>query len=166
MNLYNSMRALAPLLRRRSGAVSMLATVAIGAAGLTVGPSASAHHSFAMYDADQTVTLDGVVKDFQWSNPHALVWVLREVRGAPAPELWTVELPTSPAGLLRMGWDKRSLQPGDRVVMEIHPLRDGRHGGSFTKASLPVTGKVLVVKLGAPPADAAGSAATPAAVTR
>ena len=174
MNLHKSLGAVAPLLRLRRGAVSTFASVAIGGAGLTVGTSASAHHSFAMYDADRTVTLDGVVKDFQWSNPHALVWVLREVQGAPAPELWTVELPTSPAGLLRMGWDKRSLQPGDRVVMEIHPLRDGRHGGSFTRASLPATGKVLVVKLGAPLADAAGpdaapaatGAATPTAVTR
>jgi hypothetical protein len=50
-----------------------------------------------------------------------------------------------------LGWSKHSLQPGDRVIVEFNPLRDGEHGGSFKKATLVDSGKVLVVNL-APPA--------------
>jgi hypothetical protein len=109
-----------------------------GAALLVLGSPALAHHSFAMYDPTQVLTLSGTVKEFQWSNPHAIVWVY-------APELWTIELPTSPAGLVRMGWDKHSLNSGDHVILEINPLRGGQHGGSFRKATIVETGKVLTV---------------------
>jgi hypothetical protein len=116
-----------------------------GAVLLVFGSRALAHHSFAMYDPTQVLTLNGTVKEFQWSNPHAIVWVM--IFSAPdnAPELWTIELPTSPAGLVRMGWDKRSLNSGDRVILEINPLRGGQHGGSFRKATMVETGKVLTV---------------------
>ena len=42
---------------------------AIAIAALTA--SASAHHSFAMFDAQKTVTLQGTVKEFEWVNPHS-----------------------------------------------------------------------------------------------
>jgi len=119
---------------------------ALIAALLLVGvQSATAHHSFAMYDSKQVLTLTGTVREFQWSNPHALLWVLVSAAPDQEPKLWTIELPTSPAGLVRMGWDKRSLNSGDRVVLEINPLRDGEHGGSFRKATLVASGKVLSV---------------------
>jgi hypothetical protein len=107
--------------------------------------AACAHHSFAMYDSQQVITIKGVVKDFQWSNPHALVWLLSGPSDGAEPELWTIELPTSPAGLVRMGWDKRSLNPGDRVIVEVNPLRNGKHAGSFKRATLVDSGKVLTV---------------------
>jgi hypothetical protein len=52
-----------------------------------------------------------------------------------------------------MGWDKRSLNPGDRVLIEVNPLRNGKNAGSFKKATLVGTGKVLTVAApGAAPA--------------
>ncbi len=110
--------------------------------GLAVASPAEAHHSFAMYDRDKVVELVGVVKTFQWSNPHALLWIEGGVAGQP-PELWPLELPTSPGPLTRMGWSKRSLSPGDKVVIDINPLRDGRHGGALKKVTLTATGQVL-----------------------
>jgi hypothetical protein len=109
-----------------------------------------AHHSFAMYDSQHVVTITGVIKEFQWSNPHAIVWLLSGPDGDAKPILWTIELPTSPAGLVRMGWDKRSLNPGDRVVLEINPLRSGEHAGSFKKATLVDSGRVLIVNIPPP----------------
>jgi hypothetical protein len=103
---------------------------------------ARAHHSFAMYDTDKVVVLQGTVKEFEWTNPHALLWINGAADGG-ATELWTVELPTSPGNLVRMGWSKHSLQPGQAVSVEINPLRDGQHGGSFKKAKL-ASGEVLV----------------------
>jgi hypothetical protein len=107
--------------------------------------AAPAHHSFAMYDPKQVLTLDCTVTQFQWSNPHAIVWVSVRKGNDAEPELWTIELPTSPAGLVRMGWDKHSLNVGDRLILEFNPLRDGEHGGSFRKATVVASGKVVAV---------------------
>lgn len=126
---------------------------ATGAALLATAGAAAAHHSFAMFDAGRTVVLKGTVKEFQWTNPHVLVWVLAEGKAGEAPALWTAEL-TSPGNLTRMGWSKRSLKPGDRVEVEVSPLRDGSHGGGFRKAVLTDTGQVLTAPLrtvGKPP---------------
>jgi MYXO-CTERM domain-containing protein len=106
--------------------------------------SGEAHHSFAMYDSTKLLTVDGTVTNFQWTNPHVLLWVTGSTSAGEAPTLWTVELPTSPGNLKRMGWSKRSLKGGDKVLVELNPLRDGKHGGSFKKATLPATGQVLL----------------------
>jgi len=112
---------------------------------------AAAHHSFAMYDPSVIIKLDGTVKEFQWTNPHVLLWVVGVSKPGEAPLVWTVELPTSPGNLSRMGWTKHSLSPGDRISVELNPLRDGKHGGSFRKAILQATGQVLTVTLHEPP---------------
>jgi hypothetical protein len=105
---------------------------------------AQAHHTFAMYDSTKLVSVDGTVTNFQWTNPHVLLWVTGTTSAGEAETLWTVELPTSPGNLGRMGWSKHSLKAGDHVLVELNPLRDGKHGGSFKKATLPATGKVLL----------------------
>lgn len=103
---------------------------------------ASAHHSFAMYDPEKVVTITGTVKEFQWTNPHSVIWVVTGGGSRPT-DLWSVELSTSPGNLTRMGWSKHSINPGDRVAIDLNPLRDGRHGGSLKKATLLNTGQVL-----------------------
>jgi hypothetical protein len=127
------------------------------------GPAAFAHHSFAMYDSSQLLTVTGTVKTFQWSNPHVLLWLVTAPDAGGSSEEWTFELPTSPGVLTRLGWDKHSLQPGDRVVVEYNPLRNGEHGGSFKKATLVGSGKVLQVNIGPPPPTATAAPAAPAA---
>lgn len=106
---------------------------------------ASAHHSFAMFDPAKTVTLNGTIKEFRWVNPHVSLFVLADHPGA-APELWSVEL-TSPGNLTRLGWTRKSLSPGDKVAVEVNPLRDGQKGGGFRKLTLVSTGQVLVARL-------------------
>ena len=118
--------------------------------------TAAAHHSFAMYDPSVTIHLDGTVKEFQWSNPHALLWVIGTTKTGEDPTLWTIELPTSPGNLSRLGWTKHTLGPGDRVVIELNPLRDGKHGGSFRKMTMLPSGQVYLVNLrDTPKTDAA-----------
>ncbi|MBO9708884.1 MAG: hypothetical protein J7521_11785 [Caulobacter sp.] len=109
----------------------------------SLGAPASAHHSFAMYDQTRIVTLHGTVKTFQWTNPHALIWLQGSLNPNGPAELWSVELSTSPGNLARMGWSKRSLAAGDKVTIDINPLRDGRRGGSLKKAVVLATGQVL-----------------------
>ena len=132
-----------------------LGAVCLGALMLLGASSAEAHHSFSMYDSALLLKLEGTVKAFQWSNPHVMMWLTKSKD--PAGEVWTIELPTSPGNLARMSWNKRSLKPGDHVIVELNPLRDGQHGGSFKKATLVDTGAVLVASApgapGAPGAD-------------
>jgi hypothetical protein len=109
---------------------------------------AHAHHSFAMFDPAHPVTLNGTVKDFQWVNPHAVLWVYAAPDATGLPVLWTIEL-TSPGNLSRSGWTRHVLNPGDRVTVEIAPLRSGAHGGAFRRLTLTDSGKTLTSEFSA-----------------
>jgi Family of unknown function (DUF6152) len=95
-----------------------------------VGP-VNAHHSFAMYEPEKVVTVDGTVKDFKWTNPHVIVTVLASSESADANgKLWTLELP-APGQMTRNGWTHATIKPGDMVKVTLRPFRDGRLGGAF-----------------------------------
>jgi Family of unknown function (DUF6152) len=113
-----------------------LLAFAAGAAVVAAASSAAyAHHSFAMFDADSKVTLEGVVKDFQWTNPHA--WIMLTVANTEGrAEPWAIEL-GGPSGLARQGWRPKTLTPGMPVSVTVHPLRDESHGGQFMAVKLP-----------------------------
>ena len=117
-------------------ASSMVVLPAAIALALIVVPSAApAHHSFAMFDAEKKITLDGTVKEFQWTNPHS--WILMMVPNAQGtPEQWAIEM-GAPGGLARQGWVPKTLTPGMKVTAVIHPLKDGTHGGQFMAVTLP-----------------------------
>lgn len=101
---------------------------------------APAHHSFAMFDRDQEVTLVGTVREFQWTNPHS--WIEMDVPDEGGVlQHWSVEM-NSPNNLGRQGWRSSTLKPGDKVTVIINPLRDGKKGGLFVAVTLP-SGKVL-----------------------
>jgi hypothetical protein len=105
--------------------VAWMAGVAIVASG----SAALAHHSFAMFDADQKMTLAGTVKEFQWTNPHAWIFVMVPNQEGQL-EQWAVEL-GGPGQITRQGWSPKTLTPGMDVKLVIHPLRDGTNGGQF-----------------------------------
>jgi hypothetical protein len=110
-------------------------------AALSLAAPAAAHHSFAMFDSARVVTLRGTVKEFRWVNPHVALFV--KVDGSDAADkLWAVEM-TSPSNLKRRGWARGTLKPGDRVAVEVNPLRDGKRGGGFVRATLLDSGRVL-----------------------
>ena len=131
----------------------------LGFAGIAVAMSAIpaiGHHSFAMFDAQKSTTLEGTVKDFQWTNPHS--WILLMVDNAEGkPEQWAIEM-GGPAGLARQGWRPKTLTPGMKVKTVIHPLRDGANGGQFMAVTLP-DGTQMGNVNAAPSANAGGGAA-------
>lgn len=104
----------------------------LAAAALCLGlPSAAlAHHSFAMFDNNKEVVLDGVVREFQWTNPHSWIQLVVPENGQPVE--YSIEM-GSPNNFARHGWHHSSLQPGDRVKVNIHPRKDGSKGGQFLK---------------------------------
>ena len=107
---------------------------AIVAAAFTA--PAVAHHSFAMFDAEKTVTLQGTVKEFEWVNPHSWLRVMVNDEKTGKPVLWAIEL-SSPGRLVTMGMRSDSVKAGDAVSVTIHPMKDGARGGQFIQAVLP-----------------------------
>jgi len=110
----------------------MLATVA----AFALSVPASAHHSFAMFDATKDVTVQGQVKEFEWTNPHSWLRVMVMDQKTGKPVLWAFEL-SSPARLTTMGMHADSVKPGDMVSVTFHPMKDGTRGGQLIQATLP-----------------------------
>ncbi len=96
---------------------------------------AFAHHSFAMFDQTKQLSVQGTVKEFQWTNPHAFIRVEATVNGST--DVWEVEL-NSPNNLKRQGWSSQSVKTGDKVTVVLNPLRElAKHkGGLFVAATL------------------------------
>ena len=101
---------------------------------LVAADSASAHHSFAMFDRSKETTLVGVVHEFQWTNPHS--WIELDVPNDSGVDKWSIEL-NSPNNLSRQGWRSDSIKPGDKISVVIWPLRSGEHGGLFISLTTP-----------------------------
>ena len=113
-----------------------LKTVSLAAVTLCAfAAPALAHHSFAMFDADKTVTMTGTVKEFEWTNPHSWLRVMIEDQSGKSLQ-WAIEM-GSPAQQARVGWKPDSVKAGDKVSVTIHPLKDGSRGGQFMSAVLP-----------------------------
>jgi hypothetical protein len=93
-----------------------------------------AHHSFAMFDTETTITVEGTVTAFEWTNPHAYIEL--DVDGDDGEvHHWTIEL-GSPSILMQSGWMYSDIQPGDRVSATLNPLRDGQPGGLLGRVTL------------------------------
>src|SRR5215213_3638311 len=101
-----------------------LAAVTAAAIVALSGAAAAGHHSFAAFDREREVTLSGVVKEFQWNNPHA--WIQIVVSDAKGRQTeWGLEC-GSPNMMARTGWKRSTLKAGDTVTVAGNPLKDGR----------------------------------------
>jgi hypothetical protein len=105
----------------------------------------SAHHGTAGYDLDKVVTVKGIVSDFDWTNPHAVVRIAAKNDKGETEE-WTIEL-GAPGIMARSGWSKNSMKPGDEVVAETHPAKNGVPSGLSATSTIllkfVVNGQVL-----------------------
>lgn len=106
-------------------AAALLGFTAVGTA--LIAPAATAHHSFAMFDRTRTVTVNGTVREFQWSNPHAYIQVVSRDSAGREVE-WSLEM-GAPMYLYARGWRPRTLRAGMAISAEINPLRSGEPGG-------------------------------------
>jgi len=96
----------------------------------------AAHHSFeAEYDFNKTVKVTGTVTKVEWMNPHARFYV-DVTDGAGKITNWNFELGPIVI-LLRQGWRKNSLKPGDQVTVEGYLAKDGNGLGNARRVTLP-----------------------------
>jgi hypothetical protein len=91
---------------------------------VAVAAPALAHHSTAMFDWGNEKKMDDVVVErWVWTNPHTFLYV-HDAGGTH----WAFE-GMSPNHLVRNGWDKDTLKPGEKINITYYPLRDTRKGG-------------------------------------
>jgi hypothetical protein len=112
----------------------MMRSCALLALSVLMPPLALAHHSFAMFDMGKDLSITGSVRQFLWESPHSWLQILTQDPAGKKVE-WSVEM-GAPNSLYRHGWRQLSFKPGDKVTVVVHPLRDGRAGGSLVSAVL------------------------------
>ena len=98
---------------------------AIAVAGMLATHSASglAHHSATMFDEKKTVTVEGVVKEFQYSNPHS--WLIVDVTDKNGKvTTWGFEA-EGPSTLTRAGIRPSDFKPGTRLTITGNPMKNG-----------------------------------------
>jgi len=91
--------------------------------------SASAHHSLAAYTLSSFKTIEGTVKSFEWTNPHAKLYLAVTDTGGHVVN-WNFE--GGSIGRLTNGGFKRDMMaPGDKIKVAYNPRRDNGVGGFF-----------------------------------
>ena len=102
-------------------------TMVVATALVMVLP-ASGHHSDAGVDRESVVAFEGTVREFAWMNPHVYVVVETEQNGEPVE--WELQM-GSVSGLIRRGWTRNTLSPGDQVTVRANPAEGGRPYGNL-----------------------------------
>jgi hypothetical protein len=122
----------------RHARVLLVVTVVL----LATGIPAWAHHSFAAeFDAQKPVTLQGVVVKWEMINPHG--WITLGVTAADGTKTqWMIET-SNPNGLMRLGWTKNSLKPGDEITVEGYLAKDGSSTANAARITLADGSKVF-----------------------
>jgi len=113
------------------------------AATATASDSAFAHHSQAMFDMSQCLSIEGTVRTFQFGFPHSWLWIVVPGKQGGEPEIWGFES-AAPVQMMEVNprWKRDVVAKGDKVTIRYSPMKDGRHAGALGTLALP-DGSVL-----------------------
>jgi len=103
----------------------VLALLTVVIALVIVSAPMMAHHGTAAFDTSKMVKIKGTVTDFQFVNPHVQIYFeCKNEKGET--DKWQGEL-TAPNKLIRAGWDKHTLKPGDSITVSGYASMSGAH---------------------------------------
>ncbi len=96
---------------------------------LAAASPALPHHSHAMYDLGKDVTVTGTVTQYTFRNPHVFLYI--DIKSSTGEVVnYSVEMSNIP-NMIHRGITQATFKPGDKVTVNLHPLQDGRPGGSY-----------------------------------
>jgi len=113
--------------------LKLFGIVALSAAALAT--PALAHHSFSMFDHEKLVSVSGTVKELEWTNPHVWLHIVGVDAKTGKPVDWSFEM-ASVGQVSGQGWKATTVKPGDKIIIQMHPLKDGSRGGQYVSAIL------------------------------
>ena len=103
-----------------------------------------AHHGNAAYDETKEVTLKGTVTEFEWANPHTQIYFdVKDTKGNVVH--WGCET-LSPGKLIRAGWSKDAVKPGDQITITLVAAKNGAPVGFLHKLMFDNSGKELGIQ--------------------
>ena len=100
-----------------------------GAIALGLTSPAWSHHSHAMFDHATRITVTGTVTEFLYRNPHGFLYIDVKQDTGETVNYW-VEM-SNLTNMVTRGIGRTTFKAGDRVTVNLHPLKDGRPGGSY-----------------------------------
>ena len=109
------------------------AVVLVLGAGLAHPAPARSHHSNVAYEVNKVITITGVVREFQWVNPHTWVHVVVD-DGKGGKVEWAAE-GRAPGVLLRAGWTRNSLKAGETITVDMSPAKDGTRSAIIARVT-------------------------------
>jgi hypothetical protein len=113
----------------KKGDIMRLAALLLSGAFFATSGAVLAHHSFAMFDQENPIELEGIVQEFKFTSPHTfIILVVKQQDGST--QAWSLE-GGAPSALVRDGWSSKTIKPGDELKMTIEPLRSGAPGGAW-----------------------------------
>ncbi|HTR34363.1 MAG TPA: DUF6152 family protein [Bryobacteraceae bacterium] len=112
----------------------------------SVSPALAHHSAAAEFDFNAKIDLSGVVTKVEWTNPHAHFYL--DVKDSSGKVMnWNLEL-ASPNVLIRNGWKRNSLKPGDMVTVTGIRAKDNPAFGSASVITFPDGHKLTFLAAG------------------
>jgi hypothetical protein len=111
---------------------SAIMSVTVAAVLLAAVPARS-HHSNVAFEVTKIITITGVVKEFQWVNPHTFVHVMVD-DGKGGRVEWVAE-GRAPGVLRRAGWSPSSIKEGETITIDMSPAKDGTRTGLIARVT-------------------------------
>jgi Family of unknown function (DUF6152) len=121
-----------------------LTTLLVSGAFMAAGGAAMAHHSFAMFDQENPIELEGTVQEFKYTSPHTFILLVVKDKDGEST-VWNLE-GGAPSNLVRDGWSSATLKPDDEIRLTVEPLRSGAPGGAWNATKIRLKSGEPIVK--------------------
>lgn len=111
-----------------------LTVIVAAAASVAMIDLAVGHHSFIMFDSENPIELSGKLHSFKFTSPHTIIYLTVTGKDGKAED-WNLE-GANAGTLIRAGWSRETIKPGDELIMTVLPLRSGAPAGAWDEKKI------------------------------